>query len=90
MLKLKAEQRTGSDTYDLIEVADPVTRDPETQFHLWTVLYCIVSISIENLLRRNTEEIIMATIEGMLLVNHSPQCYAKTEALMLTFLKILT
>ena len=41
MLKLKTESNTGSDTQtrdptrpDPAEIADPVTRDPETRFHL--------------------------------------------------------
>jgi len=37
MLKLKTWSNTGSDTFtrDPTKIADPVTRDPATQFHLW-------------------------------------------------------
>jgi len=37
MLKLKTRSNTGSDTLtrDPAKIADPVTCDPETQFHLW-------------------------------------------------------
>jgi len=40
MLKLKTGSNTGSGTLtrDPTRPADPVTRDPETRFHLWCVL----------------------------------------------------